>query len=53
MKDVAEGKRIFDTLARGGKVVMPFEKTFWAESFGMVVDRFGIPWSINCETSAR
>jgi PhnB protein len=28
---------------------MPLEKTFWAERFGMVVDRFGIPWSVNCE----
>ena len=45
----ADGQRIFDALAEGGKVVMPFEKTFWAEGFGMVVDRFGIPWSINCD----
>ena len=30
----------------------PLEKTFWAERFGMVVDRFGIPWMVNCETSA-
>ena len=28
---------------------MQLEKTFWAERFGMVVDRFGIPWLINCE----
>ena len=28
---------------------MPLEKMFWAERFGMVVDRFGIPWLINCE----
>jgi PhnB protein len=28
---------------------MPLEKTFWAARFGMVVDRFGIPWLINCE----
>jgi PhnB protein len=30
----------------------PIEKTFWAERFGMVVDRFGVPWMINCETAA-
>ena len=30
---------------------MPLEKTFWAERFGMLVDRFGIPWLINCEGS--
>jgi PhnB protein len=27
---------------------MPLEKTFWAERFGVVTDRFGIPWAINC-----
>ena len=32
-----------------GTVVLPLEKTFWAARFGMVVDRFGIPWLINCE----
>jgi hypothetical protein len=30
---------------------MPLEKTFWAARFGMVVDRFGIPWLINCDGS--
>jgi PhnB protein len=50
LRSAADGQRIFDGLANGGKVVMPFEKTFWAEGFGMVVDRFGIPWSINCES---
>jgi PhnB protein len=28
---------------------MVLEKTFWAERFGVVVDRFGVPWVINCE----
>jgi PhnB protein len=28
---------------------MPIQKTFWAERFGMLVDRFGIPWMVNCE----
>ena len=35
-----------------GRILMPLEKTFWAERFGMVVDRFGIPWLINCEVPA-
>ena len=48
-KSVAEAERIFGELRRDGKVVMPLEKTFWAERFGMVVDRFGIPWLISCE----
>jgi len=44
---VAEAKRVFDTFADGGKVTMPFGKTFWVEAFGMVTDRFGTPWLIN------
>lgn len=45
----SEAERIFRELAAGGTVLMPLEKTFWAERFGMVVDRFGIPWLINCD----
>jgi PhnB protein len=44
---VAEAKRIFDGLAEGGQVTMPLQKTFWAEAFGMLTDRFGTPWMIN------
>jgi len=43
----AEAKRVFDALADGGKVTMPLQKTFWAEGFGMLVDRFGTPWMVN------
>ncbi len=43
----AEGKPIFDALAKSGKITMPLQKTFWAEAFGMVTDRFGTPWMIN------
>jgi len=51
LKDTREAERIFRELAKEGKVSVPLEKTFWAERFGMVVDRFGIPWLINCEGS--
>jgi PhnB protein len=43
----AEGRRMFDALAQGGRMIMPIEKTFWAEAFGMLVDRFGTPWMVN------
>jgi PhnB protein len=49
IKDPAEAERIFKTLAENGKVQMPLQKTFWAQSFGMLVDQFGIPWMVNCE----
>jgi PhnB protein len=46
--EVADAERIFHALSEGGKVGMPIQQTFWATRFGMVTDRFGIPWMINC-----
>ena len=49
----ADAQRIFEALAEHGSVTMPFEKTFWAAGgFGMLVDRYGTPWMINCEHEA-
>ncbi len=45
----AEAERIFNALADNGTVGMPLQETFWAHRFGMLVDRFGTPWMINCE----
>ena len=47
-KSAEEAERIYHELAKSGQELMPLEKTFWAERFGMVVDRFGIRWMINC-----
>ena len=49
VKDPADAERIFRALAEKGTVRMPLEKTFWAQRFGMLVDRFGIPWMVNCD----
>ena len=46
---VAEAQRIFDRLAAGGKVTMAMQPSFWAKSFGMLIDKFGTPWIINGE----
>ena len=43
----ADARRMFDALSAGGQVTMPMQKTFWAEAFGMLVDRFGTPWMVN------
>ncbi len=51
-KTKEEAERVFSKLSENGKVTMPLQKTFWAAAFGMVVDQFGIPWMINCETGA-
>ncbi|MGD9501992.1 MAG: VOC family protein [Methyloceanibacter sp.] len=50
--DPAEAERIFAALAEGATVMMPLGETFWALRFGMLTDRFGTPWMINCERAA-
>ncbi|HXQ24669.1 MAG TPA: VOC family protein [Candidatus Acidoferrales bacterium] len=50
--DPADAERIFRALAENGTVRMPLQQTFWAVRFGMLVDRFGIPWMVNCEPAA-
>ncbi|MBX7245417.1 MAG: VOC family protein [Candidatus Sumerlaeaceae bacterium] len=52
LKDATEGERIFNALAEGGTVKMPFQKTFWSPGFGMCIDRFDIPWMVNCDVNA-
>jgi PhnB protein len=53
VKDPAEAERIFHALADNGTVRMPLQQTFWAVRFGMCVDRFGIPWMVNCEPAEQ
>ena len=45
--DIDQARGWFDALSQGGRVVMPFEKTFWSPGFGSCVDRFGVPWMVN------
>jgi PhnB protein len=49
LNDETEAKRIFAALSENGRITLPLAPTFWAKQFGMFVDRFGIPWMINCE----
>jgi PhnB protein len=46
-EDPAEAERVFNALVEGGTARMAMQETFWAQRFGMVVDRFGVPWIIN------
>jgi PhnB protein len=52
MVDPSEADRVFQALAEHGTINMPLQETFWALRFGVVVDRFGISWLINCEAAA-
>lgn len=47
-----EAQRVFEKLSAGGKVTMPMAPTFWAKSFGMLIDKFGTPWIVNGEMQA-
>jgi len=42
----AEAEQRFNALAEGGQVQMPLNETFFAKSFGMVADRFGVSWMV-------
>ncbi|HET7717913.1 MAG TPA: VOC family protein [Bauldia sp.] len=50
VKTEEEAERVFNALAEGGTVSMPMEKTFWSARFGMLTDRYGTPWMVNCES---
>jgi PhnB protein len=52
MIDTSEAERIFKGLSAGGRVQMQFQKTFWSPGFGMCIDKFDIPWMVNCTPSA-
>jgi PhnB protein len=45
----AEAERIFAGLSEGGSVMMPLAETFFSQRFGMLTDKYGIPWMVNCE----
>jgi len=45
-KDVAEAQKYFNALLEGGEVTMPMAETFFARTFGMVRDKFGVHWMV-------
>lgn len=49
----AEAEKVFAALSEGATVQMPLAETFWAERFGMLTDKFGVPWMINAEGSKK
>lgn len=51
-QDVEEGRRFFENLSVDGKVLMPYDKTFWGAMFGMCIDKFGVSWMVNVELNS-
>ena len=41
-------KSFFNALQMGGHVILAPQRTFWSPCYAIVVDRFGVPWKINC-----
>lgn len=50
---VEHGQKVFDSLSDGGEIMMPFAPTFNAAKFGMVTDRYGVRWMINCNLAVN
>ena len=46
---IDQAHRVFHALSQGGQVTMPLAPAFWARTFGMLTDRFGVSWAVNGE----
>ena len=51
--EISPTERVYNALAEGGEITMELQKTFWAERFGSVTDRYGTPWHMNCILPAK
>ncbi|MEK4145993.1 MULTISPECIES: VOC family protein [Robertmurraya] len=49
--DPEMNQHYFESLSKGGTVIMPLSSTPWSASFGLLVDKFGITWKFNSDAS--
>jgi len=49
INDIGKTQNTFTALSEGGTVTMPLQDTFWGATFGMLKDKYGIKWMLNCE----
>ncbi|MDX5371206.1 MAG: VOC family protein [Pseudomonadaceae bacterium] len=47
-EDMVQAERLYRALSAQGSVQMELQRTFWAEGFAMLSDRFGVAWMVNC-----
>ena len=47
--DKVRAEQLFNAMAAGGRITMPFGPPFWGGHFGMLTDRFGVPWMVSCD----
>jgi PhnB protein len=48
-ENTGDQAEVFEKLSQGGKVNMPLQDTFWGARYGMLTDKFGVNWMVNCE----
>ena len=42
-------RQYFDGLSNGATIIVPISSVPWSESFGMLVDKFGVTWKFNSD----
>jgi PhnB protein len=52
-EDESELRGYWDKLVDGGSIVVPLEKQMWGDTFGQLVDRFGVSWMVNITGAAQ
>lgn len=52
IEEPPEAERVFHALSENGLVKMPIQETFWSVRYGVLIDRFGVPWEVNCAQAA-
>jgi len=53
LEDEADANKIFNALSEGGEVFMPMEKQFWGAIFGVLTDKYGVEWMLNCDVTKK
>jgi len=51
--DKQEAERVFNALAEGGNITMPLSNQFWGAYYGMLTDKYGINWMVNCDLKGQ
>lgn len=49
--DLAQAERVVAALSDGGRVLLPLRPTTWANTLGVLVDRFGVHWTVEARAS--
>ncbi|MFC4100244.1 VOC family protein [Paenibacillus xanthanilyticus] len=47
-----EAGRVFEALAEGSTVLVPFTSMFWGRMYGRLIDRYGVGWQITTSGQA-